>query len=931
MSNLILTGLFVLILAVSALWGLLRGLAKSRIRGISIVLCAVAAVATAVLLRATLVSDQMIEETVIPLLVNSDMGQYAEMLELSPTLTEVLLHTVYSIVSPLLVLVFFIVYSFLTWFIFLIVTLILGGALRRQNQRSAFHRLRGMAWGAIQGVVIFVILLIPISATLDLVPPVMSAVEESGMLEGEAEGVQEIVDTYVAPLNDNALLVAYRGMGGNTVTDMLTSFTVQETETTLAKEIDSVAGFACNILKLSKTDFASYTSVEAQTIVALADSFEHSVLLPTIAGEIIYGATDAWLGGETFLGAAKPSFGDADAMFGPFFDALLRILNADARQHAALQADIRTVAEMVAVMAENGVFANFSNTELLLETLSSNGIIASLVEKLGSNNSMKALIPEMTNLGMRAIATTLGIPADVDEVYGTIMDDIALALNQASGLTGDAQIDAITEDLRTAFDEAGIPIDSEIIDSYSVSMIQDLINEADGKQLTSADVQAFFEVYAIQMAENPLPAKDSSNALAARENDIFAGTVYEGKTEEDLKKSGAAVLAAATQQLAMLEEPSAAQAKTILTEAYATLLENDETAMARISTIEVTKAVTTKSMEATSGLRSSETVVTVKVTVSDLLTATEGAADSITSETIQKEAAAIEAIFGAANNLMTQMSGGQEMDLKTVAGAVGEILDSLQTTTSVGSEKTAKLFTAVLQSETVRKTADLDMTTATQMAQKATEGDVKYTDTMNAVSSGVDLFTKLGQDGKEPTEEEIIELIRNINPATAGMIEVYVTAERIRGYGVPDQYADTSASLISETFSYMASTEMSEAEYEKEAKALNQILNVAISAKSHSTGKKLFGDILPTATETVDTFMASGAVTHAFRVTLLDENGEVKEGKFDAFGLADRIPEESADYIELVDAMNAYSDAHQDKETKQTVKAISALFGVPMN
>ena len=202
---------------------------------------------------------------------------------------------------------------------------------------------------------------------------------------------------------------------------------------------------------------------------------------------------------------------------------------------------------------------------------------------------------------------------------------------------------------------------------------------------------------------------------------------------------------------------------------------------------------------------------------------------------------------------------------------------------------------------------------------------------MNAVSSGVDLFTNLGQDGKELTEEELVDLIRNINPSTAGMIEVYVTAERIMGYGVPEQYADTSAALISTTFSYMANAEMSEEEYEKEAKALNQILNVAITAKSHSTGKKLFGEILPSATETVDIFMDSNAVTHAFREVLLDENGNVEEGKEDAFGLSERIPTTSDDYTELVSALEAYTSEHHDAQTKLTVKALSALFGVSVN
>lgn len=933
MSNLILTGLFIGVLVISALWGLLRGLAKSRFRGISILLCAVAAVITAVVLRKMAVSDWMIETWIVPLLENYGQTQIVEMMGLSATLNEVILHCIYSIAAPLLTLALFIVYSFVTWFIFLIVTLIGGRAMRRHNERSAFQRTRGMVWGLVQGLVIFAILLIPISATLDLVPPVMTALTESDALGENEDMVVEIVEDYVTPLEDNAILLTYRSVGGNEVTKVLTSFKMNETETQLSTEIDSVAAFACNVLKLTKTEFAQYSSAEAVTIVALSDSFEDSVLLPTIAGEIIYGATDAWLGGNTFLGAAKPDFGESGALFDPFFDALLRILNADARNHAALQADIRTVAEMVAVMAENGVFANISNTEALLDTLTGNGIVASLVEKLGSNASMKQLIPELTDLGMRAIATTLGIPADVEAVYGDMMDDIAATLNNASGLTGEAQIDAITEGLVNAFDESGIPIDKEIIDGYSVSMIQDLIKSADGEALTAADVQAFFEIYAAQM-EVEMPVLEATLALSAggslalADGVPYAGTVYEGKTEEDLKKSGAAVLAKATAQLATLGEDSAEQAKEILSASYSELLAEDSEALARISAIEVKSGVSVASLEATSGLKSSETVVTYKVTMADLLSASEGVADNITAETVQKEAAAIESIFNAAGSLLDQVSGGAQMDLTTVAGSLGTILDSLQDTASVGSDKTAKLFTAVLQSETVRQTANLDMETATQMAQKATEGEVKYTDTMNAVSSGVDLFTKLGQDGEELTAEQMIELIRNINPATAGMIEVYVTAERIESYGVPTQYAGVSAGLISNIFSYMANTQMSEEAYEKEANALNQILNVAISAQSHGSSKELFGDLLPTATETVSIFMDSSAVTYALRAELLDENGDVEEGKFDVFGLGEKIPTDSDEYKELVDALDSYTGSHQDEATKQTVGALYALFGI---
>ena len=160
MSNLLLTAGFLIILVISIVWGLLRGLAKARIRGISILLCAAAAVGITLMIRPMIDPVQIVNEVLIPLLENNGQSQMTDMLTLSETLNEVLLHAVISLISPVICLVLFILLSFLTWFIYAIVTLVLHGVLRRANARSAFHRLRGSAGGAIQGLVLVVILLI---------------------------------------------------------------------------------------------------------------------------------------------------------------------------------------------------------------------------------------------------------------------------------------------------------------------------------------------------------------------------------------------------------------------------------------------------------------------------------------------------------------------------------------------------------------------------------------------------------------------------------------------------------------------------------------------------------------------------------------------------------------------------------------------------
>ena len=61
MSSLILTGLICVILVISILWNLLRGLAKSRLRGILILVSAALAVVTVLSLRGTLLTERTID------------------------------------------------------------------------------------------------------------------------------------------------------------------------------------------------------------------------------------------------------------------------------------------------------------------------------------------------------------------------------------------------------------------------------------------------------------------------------------------------------------------------------------------------------------------------------------------------------------------------------------------------------------------------------------------------------------------------------------------------------------------------------------------------------------------------------------------------------------------------------------------------------
>lgn len=941
--SLIVFVLFAVVVGVTTLWSIFRGLGKSRIRGITVLVSALGAVMITLAMRKHLASQELVDELLIPNLKNLMSSELvADLFGLSPTLNEVLLNCVSSLLMPLVCLGIFVLLCFVTWIIYLVLSLVFGAFWRVHNARAFLSMPRAAIWGFVQGVVIVLMLLLPFATYLEIAPPVIEEIVASDVLPAEAEDVVvEINETVVTPLNEGAFTV-YRALGGGALCNALTDFKVGEAEVDFSEEIGTVASFGCNIVKLGKTPLAEYGHSEALVFVAIADSFGDSVLLPTIAGEVIYNATDSWLRDQAFLGVARPSLGEMGEILDPFLTVVLEILHEDARDREALQADIRTVAEMVSTFAEHGVFANFSNTEKLMSSLSSNGIIGNVISTLGKNNSMKRLIPEITNLGVRAIATTLGIPANVEEVYGDLLTDVANAVNIAKGMPEDQRAAYMTTQLTNAFDEAGVPVDAEILDCYSVSMIEDLIEGSDKAEITNADVQAFFEVYAMNAEElPPIPSGNSTEGVSGTKplagDDRFAGTVYAGKSDEELKSTGAAVLAEIYHALSTLDvtdpEQYTAQASAVLTEKYAAILPENSPSLSTIENVKLTEKPSEVSQQATASLKASSEMVTQKVVMEDLLVDSKTAMEAITDETIVQEAAAVEAIFSTVGDLQKQMNYGAELDLTQVAGSVGGILDSLGNTASFGSEKTADLFTAVLQSETVRQTADLDMKTATEMAKKATEGTPNYTQTMNAVSNSVSVITKLGKDGEEVTEAELIELIRNINPQTAGMIEVYVTAARIESYKVSPKYSGISAELISKTFHYMANAEMDEAQYEKEAKALNQVLSIALTARENTGSKHLFTKdgqtgVLPgTAAETVETFMSSNAIGSALCDTMLTD-GAVREDRFDAFDLGAKLPSESNDRQDCVEALHNYYVEHNDDETRDTLRALAALLGV---
>jgi hypothetical protein len=927
MGNLLLLVAILVILAINVLFAMLRGLAKSRIRGICIVASAVLAVCATLIFKDSITSEKFIE-TILPWLRDQGQDNIKQFLEISPTLNDIVLKCISSLIAPLLSLIFFLIASFVSWVVYLVLTLVLGESLSVHNEHAIFRLPRALIWGAVQGIVAVVLILMPVSAYLDLAPRIMNAVEETEIMdEATADTVKTVMDDVVNPVNEGPVMTVYRALGGKAMTCLVTDFKIEGERTHLNEEIDSVAGFACNIVRLTKTQFTEYSSDEAVVIVAIADSFEESVLLPAIAGEVIFGVTDAWIDGEAFLGMKKPETGgDMGELTDEFLDSLIRILHADARNYPALQSDIRTVAEMVASLANHEIFANLSQPNALLGALSKSGVMKELIVAVGENGSMKILIPQITNMGVRAVAIALELPNDKAEVYHSLLQELTDSVGYVSRISADkARIKLLSTYFINTLEDTNLTVPKELADCIAVAIDRDLMKASIANELSPDDLAAFFRIYSDAVS------REINFELVDAKTE-YASTVYADMTAKQLANSGAVSLAKAMKDLAALEVNDGfdAAVKATLLRAFSMTDAADSDVAVVLGDIKLQSPVKPEEIEALASLATLDSFKTDFVTLEDLMVDPEEVVEKLNSQTIQSEAEAINSIFASIEGLLASKEG-ESPELIDIAEAVGAVLDSLKTGEIYGEERTAKLFTAVLQSKTVRDAASLTLETATEMAKKATSGNVNYTETFVSIARSVNVLTEMGKNGNEVKQEDLVKLVENINPQSAGMLEVYVSAERIEDYGVSSKYAETSADLLSSTFGYMADNELEDPE--AEAAALNRVMDIAISANSHSSGKQLFSDgdregVLPSATETVETILASESVKHSLKENLLDENGNVIEEKKDAFDLGRKLDEGSTEYKQFIDALDASYAKEPTEENKQTLTALAALFGI---
>ncbi len=485
MNDLALFGIIIIYLIICTALGFVRGLAKTRIRVITVAGAALVSFVLSLLFKNSIFDDSFFAQ-MGGALAFSDVSIDSAMRMI--TLVEATVGMGNALIMPLVFVGSFIGLCLLTWIIHLIVTLVLRRRLKQINEQANHKLLQIILLNLLQGMIVVFIVLVPVNVYSQTASTVVDIAEEVGALDGMPDAAV-MVDDYIDPINESFLIRMHRVTGGNLVSRALTDFSVNGSVVRLDDELETVARVVLRTtVYMDETD----RGLPSDLVRLVANSYEDSVLIPSLTSELIYELTGAWNNGTSFLEIKRPDSGE---LMDPLMTDLINVLYADSKNPKALRADLYTIADLIDIMREHGVMDNLSNDEALKDMMGSNGVVKAMTEKLEQNATMYVMVPTIKNIGMRAIATTLDLDGAGRTEYDGLLGDISGALNSTVGMDVAERVEVITDEFTLAFSDAGVEIDRDVVRSYSVSFIEQFGND---ENVTSDEVADFLQTYAVE-------------------------------------------------------------------------------------------------------------------------------------------------------------------------------------------------------------------------------------------------------------------------------------------------------------------------------------------------------------------------------------------------------------------------------------------------
>lgn len=367
---------------------------------------------------------------------------------------------------------------------------------RRRRSPILFSRLWGMLIGAVQGVVVCAVYVIPLVGYAYFGGTVADGIGNAAADNETAQSAVSSIKDYTRAVTDNRIATTLYKLGGEKLFRYLTTFTYDDGESTtdicLVDETGIYTDMIRDILPLTGgKQLKDYTEKEVDAIRALSGDLRKSRTMTVALSGILSEGCRAWNRGEAFFGVERPRPEDAksEQMLQTFIDTF-----KDSTPDTVSD-DLAALADTFEVMVRYDFFAALEDPDLLAEKFKDADFIRDLMDAMSGSENMNRLMHETVKIGVQTVCEEFVEKASGAEAYNDtvteICGNVADKLNSVTG-TDEEKKDALTAEIKAAMTSGGVA-EEDVPEEMLGYVSQFVLDEfADSDTVTAEDIMNYF-------------------------------------------------------------------------------------------------------------------------------------------------------------------------------------------------------------------------------------------------------------------------------------------------------------------------------------------------------------------------------------------------------------------------------------------------------
>ncbi len=510
-------GIMAFLVLIGALKGLRRGIQRQTVRTATIILSIVLSVVAIKIGYGRIFSylDAMtVEELVnkgieLGLLSSSDDLSVLYNLEMA-TLEYILAIPLTLIIAPLVFVVLFIVISAIMLIVHAIVSGVLGFKKKKNN---GVTRLCGMALGAVQGLLVSAMVLLPFVGLSNLAAGAMDTMRDN---TSASETEQELVATYdenVKPIAECASMKIMGVCGGKIVYNIVATTSVEGESFNMRGEVDTVLSVYSEYSSLEGMEWHSLKDSDKATIESMLDKIENSDYFAPLLASLARGLSKTVTEGEMLDEMEEP--------MKTLFCDVFGIFATSTKDN--FFTDVDTILDLYYLFSDEGILEAIVDTdsgevpddspsgeeEDIMSMLGrkdeeGNTVISRAITLLQDNPRTAPIVTSLMKISLSMMVNTAGdemagdtglTTEEIEEVYDNVKQGLndVVQIKKEDYASDEEYKDAVSASLDETFRANNIELDEDIIDVVADHVIE---NFGDVEEVTDEHiVEVILEYY----------------------------------------------------------------------------------------------------------------------------------------------------------------------------------------------------------------------------------------------------------------------------------------------------------------------------------------------------------------------------------------------------------------------------------------------------